>query len=180
MKTRSQAIKKLCLSGMFLALAILLPFLTANSRELGNILCLMHLPIFVCGIVCGPVYGAAVGVTAPLLRSFLVGMPPFPAVSVPMAAELMVYGAAVGLLCLIFPKKTLWLYPNLLLSMVLGRIVSVVTKYLLYSLGKTEFSLSMVLQMNFITTLPGVALQLLLVPAVIFILKKQGVIRFGN
>lgn len=180
MNKRDQTIKNLCLSGMFLALALLFPFLTANNRELGNILCLMHLPIFVCGIVCGPLHGAVVGITAPLLRSFMVGMPPFPAVAVPMAAELAVYGALVGVFCALFPKKTVWLYPNLLLSMVLGRIVSVVTKYFLYSLGKTEFTLSMVLQMNFITTLPGVMLQLALIPALIFVLKKRGVMRFGN
>ena len=174
--TRKGHVKKLCLAGMFLSLALLLPFLTANNRELGNILCLMHLPIFICGIVCGPVYGLMVGVTAPLLRSLIVGMPPFPSVAVPMAAELMVYGLAVGILYRLLPKKTLWLYPNLIGSMVLGRIVSVVTKYLLYSLGKTEFSLKMVLQMNFITTLPGVMLQLLLIPAVILVLRKQGVI----
>ncbi len=176
MKKRRQTIKNLCLSGMFLALCLLLPFLTANSRELGNILCLMHIPVLICGIVCSPVHGAAVGMTAPLLRSFLVGMPPFPAVAVPMAAELMVYGVTVGLLYRLLPKKTVFLYPSLVISMLLGRTASVAVKYLLFALGKTEFSLATVLQLNFVTTLPGAALQLLLIPAVLYLLKKRGVI----
>ena len=176
MKKRSQTIKNLCLSAMFLALCLLLPFLTANARELGNILCLMHIPVLLCGIVCSPIHGAVVGIMAPLLRSFLIGMPPFPAVAVPMAAELMVYGVSLGLLYRLFAKKTVYLYPSLILSMLLGRTVSVVAKYFLFALGRTEFSLKMVLQLNFITTLPGAALQLLLIPAVLFLLKKRGVI----
>ncbi len=180
MSKRRQTVKNLCLSGMFLALGLLLPLLTANSRELGNILCLMHIPILLCGIICSPIHGAVVGLTAPLFRSFLVGMPPFPAVAVPMAAELAVYGVTIGVLYRLFPKKTVYLYPSLTVAMLLGRTVSVSVKYLLFALGKTEFSLKMVLQLNFITTLPGAALQLLLIPGVLYLLKKRGVIFSEN
>ena len=173
---RRNAVLRLAYAGMFLALCLLLPFLTGNNRELGNILCLMHIPVFLCGLICGPIYGATIGLCAPVVRSFLFGMPPFPVVAVPMALELAVYGLLTGLLYRVFPKKTLWLYPNLVISMIVGRIFSIATKYALYALGKTEFSFLVVCKLNFITTLPGAMLQFLLIPAVMYALKAQGVL----
>lgn len=171
-----KALLKLAFSGMCLALCLLLPFLTANSRELGNILCLMHIPVFLCGIICGWQYGVTVGMSAPLIRCVLFGMPPFPTVAVPMAAELAVYGLLTGILYRMLSGKMSRLYLNLVVSMLVGRLISVLVKYALYALDKTDFSLSVVLKLNFITTLPGVALQLLLIPTVIYALQKQGVI----
>ena len=171
---RRKSLLRLSFAGMCLALCLLLPFLTANSRELGNILCLMHIPVLLCGLACGPWYGGAVGLCAPLLRSVLFGMPPFPTVALPMAAELFLYGLMTGLLYRLFPKKLLYVYPNLLISMLLGRVVSVAAKYFLYMLDKTEFTLLGALKLNFVTTLPGVALQLVLIPAVVYALKRQG------
>ena len=171
---------KLAFAGMCLALCLLLPFLTANSRELGNILCLMHVPVLLCGFVCSWQYGLAVGLTAPLMRSFLFGMPPFPTVALPMAAELAVYGLLTGILYRVFEKKIGMMYVSLVISMIAGRMASVLTKYVLYALDKTEFSLSLVLKMNFVTTLPGVVLQLILIPTVIYALQKQGVLAREN
>ena len=167
---------KVAFAGVCLALCLLLPFLTANSQTLGNILCLMHIPVLLCGFVCGWQYGLAVGATAPLLRNLLFGMPPFPTVALPMMAELAVYGLLTGVIYKILPKKMGYIYLNLILSLAAGRVVSVLAKYGLYALGKTQFSLSTVLKMNFITTLPGVALQLALIPMVLYALKKGGVL----
>ena len=61
--------------------------------------------------------------------------------------------------------------------MVLGRIVSVAVKYAMYELGSTQFTFTAAMQMTFVTTLPGVALQLVLIPALVYALNKQGVIR---
>ena len=172
-----KSLLKLAFAGVCLALCLLLPFLTANSQTLGNLLCLMHIPVLLCGFICGWQYGLAVGATAPLLRNLLFGMPPFPTVAVPMMAELAVYGLLTGLIYRILPRKMGYVYLNLILSLTAGRIVSVLTKYALYALGQTQFSLSMVLKMNFITTLPGVGLQLVLIPTILFALKKGGVLR---
>lgn len=168
---------RLAFAGVCLALCLLLPFLTANSQTLGNILCLMHIPVLLCGLVCGWQYGLAVGVTAPLVRNLLFGMPPFPTVAVPMMAELAVYGLLTGLLCRLFPRKIGFLYLNLTASLVLGRIASVLAKYCLYAWNETQFSLPTVLKLNFVTTLPGVCLQLVLIPTVLYALTKAGVLR---
>lgn len=171
---------KLAVSGMCLALCLLLPFLTANSRELGNILCLMHIPVLLCGLICSWQHGLIVGAVAPLFRSFLFGMPPFPAVALPMAVELAVYGLMTGILYRVFSKKLCMVYVNLVVSMIVGRFASVLAKYVLYALNKTDFSLSLVLKLNFVTTLPGAVLQLLLIPTVIYALQKQGVLLREN
>ncbi|MBE6672442.1 MAG: ECF transporter S component [Ruminococcaceae bacterium] len=162
---------KLAFSGMCLALCLLLPFLTGNSRELGNVLCLMHIPVLLVGILCGWQYGMAVGAVAPLMRSALFSMPPFPTVALPMAAELAVYGLMTGVLCRLLPKKTVWLYPNLVLSLTAGRIVSLLVKYAMYEMGKTQFSLTSAAKLTFVTTIPGVVLQLLLVPTLVLALR---------
>ena len=66
----------LILSAMFLAIAIVLPFLTGQIPQIGKALCPMHIPVLLCGFLCGPWYGLAIGLVGPLLRFFLFGAPP--------------------------------------------------------------------------------------------------------
>ena len=75
MKKRVSVIE-LVLGALFLALALVLPFLTGQIPEIGSMLCPMHLPVLICGFVCGWPWGLAVGFIAPLLRSLTLGMPP--------------------------------------------------------------------------------------------------------
>ncbi len=89
--------KKLVYSALFLALALVLPFLTGQIQTFGQMLAPMHLPVLLCGFVCGPVWGLAVGAVAPLLRSLLFGMPPMFPTAVAMAFELAAYGLFTGL-----------------------------------------------------------------------------------
>lgn len=58
---KNQSTKKLVLSALFLALAYLMPFLTGQIPEIGSMLLPMHLPVLICGFVCGWPYGLAVG-----------------------------------------------------------------------------------------------------------------------
>ena len=89
--------KKLVYSALFLALALVLPFLTGQIQTFGQMLAPMHLPVLLCGFVCGPVWGLAVGAVAPLLRSLLFSMPPMFPTAVAMAFELAAYGLFTGL-----------------------------------------------------------------------------------
>ena len=45
--------KRLVLAGMFLALCLVLPFLTGQIPEIGSALSPMHIPVLICGFVCG-------------------------------------------------------------------------------------------------------------------------------
>ena len=116
-------LNNLILSALFLALAYVLPFLTGQIPELGSMLCPMHFPVLLCGFLCGPVWGGAIGVIAPLFRSLTLGMPPIFPKAVCMALELATYGAIAGLCHRLFPRRRVFLYASLLIAMVAGRLV---------------------------------------------------------
>ena len=107
---QKKSVAKLVVAAMCLALALVLPFLTGQIREIGSMLCPMHLPVLLCGFLCGWPWGLAVGVVAPLLRSVLFGMPPMFPIAVSMAVELAVYGFLTGFVSAKLPRKIGWLY----------------------------------------------------------------------
>ena len=84
----SLQIRKLTFSALFLALAMVLPFITGQIPEIGKSLCPMHIPVLLCGFLCGSPWGLAVGFIAPLLRSVVFGMPKVFPDAVVMAFEL--------------------------------------------------------------------------------------------
>ena len=59
-KMRRQT-KNLTLSAMFTALGLVLPMLTGNIPQIGSMLLPMHIPVFLCSLICGWQYGLAVG-----------------------------------------------------------------------------------------------------------------------
>ena len=67
--------RKLTLSALFLALGLVLPLITGQIPQIGKMLLPMHIPVLLCGMVCGWPYGLAVGAVMPLLRGLLFGMP---------------------------------------------------------------------------------------------------------
>ena len=93
-----QSLKKITVAAMFLALGLILPFFTGQIPQIGSKLLPMHIPVFLCGLICGWKYGGLVGFILPLLRSALFGMPVFFPSATAMAFELMTYGAVSGFL----------------------------------------------------------------------------------
>lgn len=91
-------VKNLCLSAVCLALCMILPFLTGQIPQIGNALSPMHIPVLMCGLLCGWPYGLLIGFIAPLLRFALFGMPPLMPAGLAMMFELATYGALAGLL----------------------------------------------------------------------------------
>lgn len=162
--------KNLTLSGMFLALAQVMPFLTGQIPQIGSMLCPMHFPVLLCGFVCGGGMGFLVGLIAPLLRSVLFGMPPMFPVAVCMAAELAVYGLISGMLHRRLPKKKWAVYLSLIGAMILGRIVWGMA--MLFCMGAGGFGFSAFLAGAVTTALPGIVLQLLLIPMIVILLEK--------
>ena len=98
--------KKLVYSALCLALCMVLPFLTGQIPEIGSALSPMHIPVLLCGFICGGPWGMVVGLTAPLLRFALFGMPPLFPTGLAMAFELAAYGLFSGLLYKWLPKRT--------------------------------------------------------------------------
>lgn len=168
-------ITRMVYSALCLALCFLLPFITANNYKLGNMLCLMHIPVFLAGFAAGPFWGAAVGFAAPLLRSIALGAPPM-LTAIPMAFELAAYAFISGLLNRILPKKLPYIYVSLASSMLGGRIVWGCVKFFMYGIGSSEFSFALFISSGFIVSLPGVVLHILIVPTLIIALRKAKLI----
>ena len=171
--------KNLALSAMFLALGLVLPLLTGQVQQIGNMLLPMHIPVFLCGLICGWRYGAAVGFLAPLLRSVSFGMPPMYPVAVAMAFELAVYGGTAGFLYHRAKQQSIGvLYRSLILAMLAGRAVWGIAEVILLGLRGNAFTWQAFLAGAFLNAIPGIILQLVLIPAVMVALDRAGLVPF--
>jgi len=169
-------LNKLVLSAMFLALAYVLPFLTGQVPEIGNMLCPMHIPVILCGYVCGGPWGLAVGFIVPLLRSFTIGMPVLFPKAVSMACELAVYGLLSGVLYRAFPKKKIYIYFSLIISMILGRAVWGAVQFACLGFDISKFGLAVFWAEAVTNAMPGIILQIVLIPVAVMLLEKTKII----
>ena len=164
-------VRKLTYSALFTALALVLPFLTGQVPEIGSMLCPMHIPTLLCGFICGWPWGLAVGFLSPLLRSMIFGMPPI-LVAIAMAVEMAVYGAVSGLLYRLLPRRKWSIYVSLLCAMVLGRIAWGGAQIVITGLQNTEFTPAIFLAGAVTSAIPGIILQIVLIPIIIMALER--------
>lgn len=169
---KNEKLIRLALSSVFLATAYVLPFLTGQIQQIGNMLCPMHIPVLLCGFICGAPWGAAVGITAPLLRSLTLGMPVLFPGAVSMAFELGVYGFLSGLMYKILPKKKIFIYVSLLVSMIAGRLVWGLVQFILLGFDMTKFPVSAFIAGAFTNAVPGIILQIILIPILVMVVEK--------
>lgn len=174
-----KSIKNLTLSAVFMAIGIVLPFFTGQIPAIGSMLLPMHIPVFLCGLICGWQYGAAVGFILPLFRSLLFLAPPMFPQACSMALELMTYGLIAGLLY----NRSKWqcilsLYRSMLIAMLCGRAVWGAAQIVFLGLSGNTFTFQMFLAGAFLNAIPGIILQLIFVPAVMFALNKTGLVPF--
>lgn len=173
---RIVTIYKLCLSALFLVIGWLLPLLTGQIPTVGNMLCPMHIPVFLAGFIIGPWDGMLIGFILPLTRSLFFGMPPLYPLALAMAFELATYGLCSGLLLKIFIKIPLNFFLNiclsLIISMIIGRIIWGLARTICGIVSNTPFTLKLFLSGALITAWPGMIIQVIFIPAIIFILSK--------
>ncbi len=178
---KKNQILRLVLSALFLAIGFVLPFLTGQIQQIGNMLLPLHLPVLVCGFVCGWPWGLAVGFVLPIARSLLFGMPPMVPTALAMAFEMAAYGAFAGLLYEKLPRKPLNVYVALLAAMLLGRVVWGLASWAMYALfTQNSFALAMFWTNGFVKAWPGMVLQVALVPAIVLALERAKLIPIGN
>lgn len=170
-------IAKLCIAAMCMALCYLLPYLTGNMPQIGNMLCLMHIPVLLCGFICGPWYALAVGLISPLLRSFIVGAPPLYPIAIAMAVELATYGLISGLMYRLFPKRIPYIYVSLLSAMVVGRAVWGVATFVLMGIRGTPFGWSAFISGSVLNAIPGIVLQIVIIPLIVIALRKSKLLK---
>ncbi len=169
----SSSTKKLVLSAMFLALGLLLPLFVGHIVPMGWIFLPMHIPVLLCGFFCGAPWGLAVGFVTPLLSAAITGMPPIYPTAFAMAFELASYGLLTGLFYKLFPKSIGAIYASLLLAMIGGRIVWSIVSFIVYSIAGTVFTFDMILSGAVVSVLPGIAIQLVLIPILVMVLDKH-------
>ena len=172
MKKRTD-IKKLTLSAMFLALAFVMPFLTGQIPQIGSMLCPMHIPVLLCGFFCGAPWGLMVGLIAPIFRSLVLGMPPLFPVATCMAFELATYGFVSGMLHSKLPRNKKNVYISLLSAMVIGRLVWGIVMFVCMGLDATKFGLSKFVAGAVTTAIPGIVIQIVLIPILVIALEKR-------
>ena len=165
-------IKKLTLSAMFLALALVMPFLTGQIPQIGAMLCPMHIPVLLCGFFCGGPWGLLVGFVAPVLRSIIFGMPPMFPKAICMAFELATYGLVSGLLHKVLPKKKWTVYVSLILAMIAGRVVWGLAMLICMGFDTTKFGMTAFVSGALLNAIPGIIVQLVLIPIIVITLEK--------
>ena len=174
---KRENIYHLALTSMFLAIGLILPFLTGQIRQVGNMLLPMHIPVILCGLLCGWRYGLIVGCIMPILRSMLFGMPVMFPSAIAMSFELMTYGGMVGFLY----QRSCWqcilaLYRCMLIAMVSGRIVWGLVQMFILGIGANGFTFEAFLAGAIFNAIPGIVLQLVLIPMIMLVLKRTGLV----
>lgn len=172
-------VKNLTLSAMFMAIGLILPVITGHIPQIGNMLLPMHIPVFLCGLICGWKYGLAVGFILPLFRSLIFGMPPIYPIAIAMAFELAVYGFVAGYLY----NHSRWkcivsLYSSMIIAMISGRLVWGVAEIILLGIKGNTFTWKMFAAGAFLNAIPGIVIQLILVPAVMVALNRTGLVKY--
>lgn len=170
---RNLKLRQMVLAAFYLALTQVLPMFTGQIPQIGRMLAPMHLPVMLAGFTCGPWWALATGLIAPPLRFVLFGMPPFPGY-VAMAFELAVYGLVSGLLYRVLPKKPVNIYVSLVGAMLAGRAVWGLAMLTIMGMSGKSFGLHAFLTGAFTGAVPGIILQLVLVPAVVMLIDRKG------
>ena len=170
----NKIVKNIAFSAMCLALCFVLPTITGGNTQIGNMISPMHVPVLVCGFICGWEYAVIVGAVAPILRSVIVGMPPMYPVALGMMFELAAYGLFAGLLYKLFPKKNVYIYPALIISMIAGRVIWGVARLIMSGVSGSEFTFAMFIAGAFTNAIPAIIIHILVIPPIVMALKKSG------
>lgn len=169
---KKEKVKLLVLSSMFFGLGLVLPLFTGQIPKIGNMLLPMHIPVLLCGFICGWRYGAVVGFFLPLVRSLIFGMPLFFPNAVGMAFELLTYGLLSGLLYEKSKHTVKSLCISLAVTVICGRLVWAAAQVFMLGLGEDGFSFALFVTKGFVNAFPGLILQFVLIPAITLIYRK--------
>ena len=171
MKNRNK-ILKMVFAAIFLALSYVLPFLTGQIPEIGSMLCPMHIPVLLCGFICGWPWGLAVGFVAPLLRSLTLGMPPLFPTALCMAFELATYGLVSGIIHNLLPRKKPYIYCTLIIAMIVGRLVWGTAMFICMGINGGSFTFAAFIAGAITNAIPGIIVQLVLIPVFVMLIEN--------
>ena len=165
-------VREMVTAAVCLALCLLLPFLTGQIPQWGNMLSPMHIPVLLCGLLCGWPYATLVGFIAPALRFALFGMPPIMPTGAAMMVELAVYGLSASLLRRALPRRPAYLYVSLILAMLLGRVAWGAARLALAGLNNGVFTFAEFHAGAFTSAIPGIICHILIIPPLAMALER--------
>lgn len=168
-------VKKSIITAVCIALCYVIPLMFHGIQNAGSIFCPMHIPVFICGLICGWQYGLLCGIAGPALSSALSSMPPV-AILPSMMVELAVYGTVAGLMMKLVRTKSTYadLYISLIVAIVCGRVLAGLAKALIFARG--SYSMSAWIAGSVVTSWPGTVIQLVFIPTIVFALMKSHLI----
>lgn len=169
------SVKKSIITAMCIALCVVLPQAFHAIPNGGTVYSPLHIPVLLCGLICGGTYGLLCGIAGVLLSALLTGMPPA-AVMPPMLVECAVYGGIAGLLMKVIRTGNVYadLFISLVGAMIMGRAAAGLVRGLIFS--AESYSLTAWMTSYFVTALPGIILHLILIPVVYFALIRAHLI----
>ena len=170
-------VKKLAVTAMLFAVGMVLPFFIGQIPAIGKMLLPMHIPVLLCGFIVGWQYGALLGFLLPIVRGLVFGMPPLYPNAVAMAFEMAAYGFVSGYLY----SHARWqctkmLYISLVTAMLAGRIVWAFAEVILLGIGGNTFTWEMFAAGAFLNAIPGIIVQLVLIPLIMVALRRAKVV----
>lgn len=170
---KSGQARRMITAALCVAIGVILPQAFHAIPNAGSVFLPMHIPVLVCGLICGWRYGILCGILTPLLSSVLTGMPPM-AYLPAMLCELAVYGLVTGVLSRhLRPGRPMaGRYLALIAAMLAGRLVMGAVNALIFRAG--SYSLAVFTAAAFVTALPGIVIQLLVIPGLVHLLEKSG------
>lgn len=170
-------VKKLAVTAMLFAVGMVLPFFIGQIPAIGKMLLPMHIPVLLCGFIVGWQYGALIGFLLPIVRGLVFGMPPLYPNAVAMAFEMAAYGFVSGYLY----SHARWqctkmLYISLVTAMLAGRLVWALAEVILLGIGGNTFTWKMFAAGAFLNAIPGIIVQLTLIPLIMVALRRAKVV----
>ncbi len=163
-------VKKLVFTAVCAALCVVLPMAFHTVQNAGQVFLPMHIPVLLCGLMCGWPFGFVCGLLGPALSSLLTSMPP--AAMLPsMMLECAAYGCVTGLMMKFVHTKHLTsdLYISMVTAMIAGRVLAGLAKSLIFSPGTAPFAW---VTTSLVAGIPGILIQLVLIPLVVLALTK--------
>ncbi len=170
-----KTLNRIVITGVCVALCIVLPVALHAIPNAGTLLSPMQLPVLLCGLICGAAYGLACGIIGPLLSSLITSMPAAAKLP-PMMIQLAVYGLVSGLLIHFIRtgKVIVNLYISLLAAMLAGRIIAGIARAIFFAGG--TYSWNAWATAYFVKSLPGIIVQLILIPIIYLALRRANLI----
>lgn len=168
-------VKKSIITAVCLALCVVLPQAFHAVPNAGSVYLPMHIPILLCGLICGWSYGLLCGLAGPALSTLFTGMPPV-AYLPAMLVECAVYGVIAGLMMQFVRTRKVYvdLYLSLVIAMLGGRLVAGLVRALIFARG--SYTMGAWTTSYLVTSLPGIIIQIVLIPSIIFTLMRARLI----